>query len=850
MSKRMLIDATNPEETRVAVVQGNALEDFDLEFAARKQIKGNVYLAKITRVEPSLQAAFVEYGGNRHGFLSFNEIHPDYYQIPVADREKLVEEQASAEVDENAENGEAVEEVGGDEIEDEAERRRRPSYRGYKIQEVIKRRQIMLVQVVKEERGNKGAALTTYLSLAGRYCVLMPNTNRGGGISRKISNPKDRKRLKTVLDGLDIPEGIGVIVRTAGAERSKAEIKRDYDYLMKQWITIRELTLASTAPKLIYEEASLIKRTIRDLYSKEIDEILVEGDEGYRHAKDFMKLMIPSHAVRVKQYKDASVPILHRYQVETQIDAIHNPIVQLKAGGYIVLNSTEALVAIDVNSGRATRGRNIEETAYKTNLEAAEEVARQLRLRDLAGLVVIDFIDMEVSRNVHAVERKLKEALRSDRARIQVGRISHFGLMEMSRQRLRPSVMESATEVCPGCGGAGHVRSTEGTALHVLRAVEEEGIRQRSANIVLHVPTPVALYILNQKRDRLADIESRYAFTVTVETDDTLIPPEYRLDRQRVVEDGEADAPAQAAEAATTTTTSTTTTTTSETDDGAPRKRRSRRRRTKRRDDTDQTAAPEESTSEEESVAADTAASDEESETQARTDETGEEEPKRRRRRGRRGGRRRTNRENEGETTEQVAADGTGSTEAAASADSTETVAEAAADADQESTAAVADAVVETADAAVETDGGVKPEADAAAVEEETPKPKRRRAPRRRKPAAKPEAEAAATVDADAPQPAETEPNAVSEPEPTAAPEPEPVAASVSEPEPEAAAEPTPEPVAAAEDVSPAPDAVVEPVPDAVVEPVNEPVMEIAAAEAESEPDRPKRAGWWQRIVR
>ena len=489
MFKRMLIDATNPEETRVAVVQGNALEDFDLEFAARKQIKGNVYLAKITRVEPSLQAAFVEYGGNRHGFLSFNEIHPDYYQIPVADREKLVEEQASAEVDENAENGEAVEEVGGDEIEDEAERRRRPSYRGYKIQEVIKRRQIMLVQVVKEERGNKGAALTTYLSLAGRYCVLMPNTNRGGGISRKISNPKDRKRLKTVLDGLDIPEGIGVIVRTAGAERSKAEIKRDYDYLMKQWITIRELTLASTAPKLIYEEASLIKRTIRDLYSKEIDEILVEGDEGYRHAKDFMKLMIPSHAVRVKQYKDASVPILHRYQVETQIDAIHNPIVQLKAGGYIVLNSTEALVAIDVNSGRATRGRNIEETAYKTNLEAAEEVARQLRLRDLAGLVVIDFIDMEVSRNVHAVERKLKEALRSDRARIQVGRISHFGLMEMSRQRLRPSVMESATEVCPGCGGAGHVRSTEGTALHVLRAVEEEGIRQRSANIVLHVPT-------------------------------------------------------------------------------------------------------------------------------------------------------------------------------------------------------------------------------------------------------------------------------------------------------------------------------------------------------------------------
>ena len=622
MSKRMLIDATHTEETRVVVVSGNVLEDFDIEITARKQLKGNVYLAKVTRVEPSLQAAFVEYGGNRHGFLSFNEIHPDYYQIPIADREKLVAEETAAEDEESGEDGDNVEDVGGDDIEEEAERRRRPSYRGYKIQEVIKRRQILLVQVVKEERGNKGAALTTYLSLAGRYCVLMPNTNRGGGISRKIASPADRKRLKAVVDYLDIPQGIGVIVRTAGAERSKAEIKRDYDYLMKQWIAIRERTLASTAPTLIYEEANLIKRSIRDLYSKQIDEILVEGEEGYRLAKDFMKTLIPSHAVRVKPYKDSGIPILHRYKVESQIDAIHHPIVQLKSGGYIVLNSTEALVAIDVNSGRATRGRNIEETATKTNLEASEEIARQLRLRDLAGLVVIDFIDMEVSRNIHAVERKLKEALRTDRARIQVGRISHFGLLEMSRQRLRLSVMEAAGVVCPTCAGSGHVRSIEATALFVLRALEEEGINKPSARVLLYVPTPVALYILNQKRAALAEIEARYDFAVTVNVDDNLVSPDYRVDRQPATV--EQETPSAAGDAVTEVGNAT---------ESTPRKRRPGRRRPSSSEDT----ASEATAANAEEIQPAGAESTEETPTNGES----EGRPKRRRR-GRRGGRRRS----------------------------------------------------------------------------------------------------------------------------------------------------------------------------------------------------------------
>jgi ribonuclease E len=783
MAKRMLIDATHPEETRVVVQNGHRLDEFDFESSTKKQVKGNIYLAKVTRVEPSLQAAFVDYAGNRHGFLAFSEIHPDYYRIPVSDRgggeveahsvsddapdedgkgetgvvplssalpepvavpEPSAEEEESSEepdtaevrankpapetapepaaqkietagtdtepqpaawspagehgserppespestdwrpwepapaasvpephdapapeqpgavaaqpapelgsgypehpylreaqtpkesahvdhsppeahadhsppeahgdhlpteaytghlpaeahsqpyaaapefgaspesmalraaeesvvvaeiddvaaeaelrretaadseeVDFEAGEPERVEILGGDEVEEveeaDAEQRRRAyPMRHYKIQEVIKRRQIMLVQVAKEERGNKGAALTTYLSLAGRYCVLMPNTARGGGVSRKITSLSDRRRLKDILADLEIPEGMGVIVRTAGAERTKAEIKRDYEYLLRLWNEIRELTLKSTAPALIYEEGNLIKRAIRDLYTRDIDEVLVEGDEGYRIAKAFMRTLMPSHARRVQQYRDPQVSLFHRHQVESQIDAIHSPVAQLRSGGYVVINQTEALVAIDVNSGRSTRERNIEETALRTNLEAAEELARQLRLRDLSGLIVIDFIDMEEHRNRIAVERRLKEALKNDRARIQVGRISAFGLLEMSRQRLRPSLVEASTQPCPHCGGTGFIRSVESTALHVLRSIEEEGIRRRSAEICVYVPTTVALYILNQKRDSLAQVEDRYGLRVMVARDDALIPPNFRLDRLRAFGEGE-----------------------------------------------------------------------------------------------------------------------------------------------------------------------------------------------------------------------------------------------------------------------------------------------------------------------
>ncbi|UCH73222.1 MAG: ribonuclease E/G [Rhodospirillales bacterium] len=617
MARRMLIDASHPEETRVAVVNGKRLEDFDYETSRKKQLKGNVYLAKVVRVEPSLQAAFVDYGGNRHGFLAFSEIHPDYYQIPVADREQLLAEEDEADDADDSEHSGAVETVGGDEVE-ELERKRIKHYRHYKIQEVIKRRQIMLVQVVKEERGNKGAALTTYLSLAGRYCVLMPNTGRGGGISRKIGNVKDRRRLKKILDGFKIPSGMAVIVRTAGAERTKAEIRRDYEYLMRLWDDIRNRTMESIAPTLVHEEANLIKRSIRDLYSRDIDEVLVEGETGYRIAKDFMKAMVPSHAKRVQPYDDSVIPLFFRYQVENQIDAIYNPIVQLRSGGYLVMHSTEALVAIDVNSGRATRERHIEETAIKTNLEAAEEVARQLRLRDLAGLIVIDFIDMEENRNNAAVERRLKEALRNDRARIQIGHISAFGLLEMSRQRLRPSLLETSSELCTACGGTGHIRSTESTALHVMRGIEEEGLRRRAAEIAVFVPSAVALYILNEKRDIIASIEQRCALKVVIAADDGLISPEYRIERVRAREGAEAEAEGEDAGAP------------EEGDeDGGRRKRRPRRRRKERRE-TDVAEAAESSESEEEA-----------SEPAAVTAEEAEEEPRKRRRRGKRGGRRR-----------------------------------------------------------------------------------------------------------------------------------------------------------------------------------------------------------------
>ncbi|MSO81535.1 MAG: Rne/Rng family ribonuclease [Alphaproteobacteria bacterium] len=543
MTKRMLIDAAHAEETRVVIIDGNHLADFDYETTTKKQIKGNIYLAKITRVEPSLQAAFVEFGGNRHGFLAFNEIHPDYYRIPVEDREKLIaERRRHGEGDDGDEDGSGSAEAGenltgeGDELEEigDAQRQRLRSFsRHYKIQEVVKRRQIMLVQVVKEERGNKGAALTTFLSLPGRYCVLMPNTARGGGISRKIANPAHRKKLREILSDLDVPEGMAVIMRTAGVERSKAEVKRDYEYLRRLWDEIREATMKATAPALIYEEGDVVKRTLRDVYTRDIEEVLVDGDEAYKTARGLMKTMMPSHAKRVKKYTDTDVPLFHRYKIEGQLDAIHEQVVTLRSGGYVVFNQTEALVAIDVNSGRATRERNIEQTALKTNLEAADEVARQLRLRDLAGLVVIDFIDMDDSRNDAAVERRLKEAMKQDRARLQVGRISTFGLLELSRQRLRPSVVEASSEVCPTCRGSGHVRSTESTALRVLRAIDEEGIRGRAAAINVMVPPAVAIYVLNHKRHALGLIEQRYNCTVTVGSDDELVPPAYRMETVR-----------------------------------------------------------------------------------------------------------------------------------------------------------------------------------------------------------------------------------------------------------------------------------------------------------------------------
>jgi ribonuclease E len=686
MASKMLIDASHPEETRVVVMRGNRVEEFDFESANRKQLRGNIYLAKVTRVEPSLQAAFVDYGGNRHGFLAFSEIHPDYYQIPVADRQALlaaqerderdaeaeaerragrrwrnrgrnarrheetlrsdaVEAQAegeqshesneqppepatehlqdvsiasepeatalehsddqaehhehdpaeshdaatagtdpqaheeppaelptseaelpavpaemeaavdssaahdaiTADTDQNNGNGdehhedESVESVGGaDALEEVQERMPRVRARQYKIQEVIKRRQVMLVQVVKEERGTKGAALTTYLSLAGRYSVLMPNTSRGGGISRKITSAEDRGRLKEIAQELEVPEGMGVILRTAGASRTKTEVKRDFEYLLRIWEQVRDLTLKSTAPKLVYEEGSLVKRSIRDLYSKDIDEIVVAGEQGYADAKEFMRMLMPSHAKNVKLYRD-SQPIFTRYGIESQLDAMFTPTVQLKSGGYIVINQTEALVAIDVNSGRATREHSIEDTAVKTNSEAAEEIARQLRLRDLAGLIVIDFIDMDEGRNNRIVERRLKEALKHDRARIQVGRISHFGLLEMSRQRIRTSVLESSTEKCPICGGSGHVRSVSSVTLALLRAIEETLLKGATHNLIVRTRAEVALYVLNQKRSHLRALEERFHITITVSADPEVVGTQaFVVDRGEQVHSAEA----------------------------------------------------------------------------------------------------------------------------------------------------------------------------------------------------------------------------------------------------------------------------------------------------------------------
>lgn len=561
MAKKMLIDATHLEEVRVAVVDGNRLEEFDSETSTKKQLKGNVYLAKVIRVEPSLQAAFVDFGGNRHGFLPFGEIHPDYYRIPVSDRspqdeslDEIIVDHPSLLDEEEQEEGLSYrssssqsEEMTQEELsselsseltdssvtikEEEASLPRPKRAYRYKIQEVIKRRQIMLVQVVREERGNKGAALTTYLSLPGRYCVLMPNAgHRGGGISRKISDGQDRRRLRDVLKELEVPDGMSLIVRTAGQERNKLEIRRDFDYLTRLWEEIREATLKATAPELIYAEGDLIKRAIRDIYSRDIEQVLVEGEEGYKAAKHFMKALTPSHAKRVQPYRDETMPLFHRYKVEEQIDDMMHPMAMLPSGGSIVINQTEALVAIDVNSGKSIRERHIDETALKTNLEAADEVARQMRLRDLGGLVVVDFIDMSDSKNVQAVEKRFKEAVQNDRARIQLGRISQFGLLELSRQRLHPSITETNTMPCSHCRGTGLVRSTESMALHVLREIEGEGVSGKSEQIVVTVPPEVDLYLLNQKRAALISIEQRYQMFVAINRDETLILPDFRIE--------------------------------------------------------------------------------------------------------------------------------------------------------------------------------------------------------------------------------------------------------------------------------------------------------------------------------
>lgn len=597
MTKKLLIDTTHSEETRVAVVDDTNLEEFDYENKVRKQLKGNIFLAQVTRVEPSLQAAFVNFGGNRHGFLPFSEIHPDYFRIPVEDREALQnelaeeaekqraeeeredyegqdndldEESAEEDSEDQEDNGDekqstraksgrsggkrksnkyrgksarskSVEVVGGD--DDDETRTRRPNLRKkYKIQEVVKRGQIMLIQVSKEERGNKGAAVTTYISLAGRYCVLMPNSPRAGGVSRKIPSYKERKRMRATLKEMSVPDGMSVIVRTAGVGRTKAEIKRDLNYLLKLWEQIREDTLQATAPAQIHEEANLIKRAIRDLYTRDIDEVYVAGQEGYKEARNFMKLMIPSHAKKVKLYEDERIPLFHRHQVESQISAIGDPVAPMKSGGYLVINPTEALVSVDVNSGRATKERHIEETALKTNMEAAEEVARQLRLRDLGGLVVIDFIDMEDRRNNRKVENQIRDALSRDRARIQVGRISNFGLMELSRQRLNPSLTEAQFQQCPSCKGVGVIRTLESATLNLIRELEEEGIKDRANEIKVGVPDDVALYILNNKREHIAEIESRYGFRILIEVNNGLALSEYEI---TPVKDGKGDSSTQ-----------------------------------------------------------------------------------------------------------------------------------------------------------------------------------------------------------------------------------------------------------------------------------------------------------------
>ncbi len=865
MVKRILIDASHADETRVVVLSGNRLEEFDYESTARTQLKGNIYLAKVTRVEPSLQAAFVEYGGNRHGFLPFSEIHPDYYRIPIADREALIaEESASAngdddvdtESDDNGEgNGTAtaadsedesgagssdegengggkvqeiavetkVDTVGGDDVEDAA-RKRAKLLRRYKIQEVIKRRQVILVQVAKEERGNKGAALTTYLSLAGRYCVLMPNTGRGGGISRKIGSAADRRRLKQVVSDLDIPDGMAVIVRTAGSERSKAEIRRDYEYLIRLWDQIREETLQSTAPALIHEEANLMKRAIRDLYDRDMEEILVQGEDGYKAAKNFMKNLMPSHARKVKLFKDGGAPLFLKHNVETQLDAMHSSSVQLKSGGYIVINPTEALVAIDVNSGKATRERHIEETARNTNIEAAEEVARQLRLRDLAGLIVIDFIDMEEHRHNRDVERRFKEAMRHDRARIQLGRISPFGLLEMSRQRLRPSLFDTSTQQCPLCHGTGRLRTNDSAGQQILRSLEEEALRRGGGELTVAMPPNVALHLLNERRHRLVEIEQEYGLQIRIESDEQLVPPEFKLERLST-----SDSPRLSAEELPEIV---------EEEDGQRRRRGRRRRR--RKDEESSAAAAEDQASEE----LETATEEDADEGIESSDD--EERRKPRRRRGKRGGRRRAKRR---------------------TAEEQEAVADAPpAEPSEDAEPVEAVGAEQPSEERAEQPSG-EPVIDAQAVDGETeepaPKPRRRSRTRR---AAKADTNGADPASADGAEAAEGEAADASETTEDRAPSRRPrrrtrakppgpadEAEQPAEPAVESEAEPPAIPLAAATPViQPAEPALSEadipgagPQPDTSL-PLAEPSPAMSEPR-EDDPDRPKRKGWWQR---
>ncbi|WP_338501165.1 ribonuclease E/G [Sphingomonas kaistensis] len=870
MTTRMLIDARHPEETRVAVVQGNRIEEFDFESAEHKQLKGNIYLAKVTRVEPSLQAAFIDYGGNRHGFLAFSEIHPDYYQIPKSDREALLREEAEhaaeeerlrAEAEDHDEDedgpldphheddgqddrpeepeGEEGDDNQGDpedgerapldgrrnrkdEAADEVRRKRLNLRRRYKIQDVIQRRQVLLVQVVKEERGNKGAALTTYLSLAGRYCVLMPNTSHGGGISRKISNGSDRKRLKSIIADLKLPGTMGLIVRTAGLERTKVEIKRDFDYLARLWDEVRENTLSSSAPALIYRDSDLVKRAIRDLYHRDIDDVLVEGEDGYRAARSYMKLLMPSHVKKVQPHSEAT-PLFQRYGVEDQLGAMYQPLVQLKSGGYIVINPTEALVSIDINSGRSTREHNIEQTAFATNMEATQEIARQLRLRDMAGLVVIDFIDMEQNNHVRKVEKAMKEALKNDRARIQVGRISSFGLMEMSRQRLRTGVLEASTKACPHCDGTGLMRTASSAGLSALRMIEDEAARGRGDRVCLRAGAEAAIYVLNKKRAELADIEARYGVSVEVLVDHsfegarmavessgprpvapvrqaaplpTYVDDEPEIDEEELAEEfaeDEIEERESHGERGSR----------DEEGEGGRRRRRRRRGGRNRRRDGEEGGEVERAEGHDEEEAEQQPVEAEAGEAPEGEHDNGGEEG--RKRRGRRGGRRRGGRGRDREEGERQ----DGSTE-----NGDENLAPEPGEAPMVEPVPSEDAAPVTVEAAPEP----QPEPEAEPVAEE--KPKARRRPRARKADAvvAEAADTAPTVEA----PAEEAPAAEEKPKPKRRSRAKKVEAPA-----ETAPEPTPEPAPEATSAEPAPVA--------------------DAAPAEDAPAQPARKGWWSR---